>query len=91
MSYNEDMRIYLDNVDITGDLMKQTEVPNLSGGVYPNMGKKWYNLLPIIEKHTELKPFFSSGGLHHLKIEDDPGYEFKAKIILRMCYSARNS
>lgn len=85
------MIILLDDVDITDDIQAQASIPNLSGGVYPNTGTRWFNLIPIIQNHPELTSFFSSGGLHTLKIQDDPGYQFDAKIILRLCYSARNS
>ena len=85
------MKIYLDNIDITEDIQKQTPVPHLSGGVYPNMGTKWYNMLSIVQNHPELATSFSKGGLHSFRIEDAPGYGFSAKVILRLCYSARNS
>ena len=56
------MKIYLDNIDITEDIQKQTPVPHLSGGVYPNMGTKWYNMLSIVQNHPELATSFSKGG-----------------------------
>lgn len=84
------MKIWLDDVDITDDLMAQYKIPNISGGIYPNKGTKWYNLLPIIENHSELKKMFSSGGLHTIKITGEEAFEFKAKIIMRIAYSARN-
>lgn len=85
------MKILLDNVDITADIMKQANIPNLAGGVYPNTGTTWYNLLPIVEAHAELKDLWSKGGLRHLVIQGDASDRFDAKIILRLCYSARNS
>ena len=85
------MKISLDGTDITADIQKQTNIPNLLGGVYPNEGTKWYNFMPIIANHAELKSFFSTGGLHKLEIVDETGTEFDARIILRLTYSARNS
>lgn len=86
------MNYYLDDVDVTADIEKQTKIPNLDGGVYPNARTKWYNLLTIINAYPELKKsFFGKGGLHTFKIIGDAGYEYRAKIILRATYSARNS
>lgn len=85
------MKILLDGVDITADIMAQANIPNLSGGVYPDMGTRWYNLIPIVEKHAELADFFSKGGLHQLSVEGDAGYEFEVRAIFRLCYAARNS
>lgn len=87
------MKFLLDGVDITQDIMKQTNIPSTSGGVYPNMGTKWYNFFPIIQAHqSELGDFFSRGGLHSLQVVGDNGTTvFDVKMILRMCYSARNS
>lgn len=86
------MRYYLDDVDVTADIETQSPIPNLDGGVYPNTRTKWYNLLKIVNAHPELKEsFFGKGGLHTFKIVGDGGYQYDAKIILRMTYSARNS
>lgn len=86
------MNYYLDDVDITADLNAQYRIPNLDGGVYPDGRTKWFNLLPIINKNPQLKDsFFGKGGLHTFKIVGDAGYQYEAKIILRMTYSARNS
>lgn len=85
------MKIFLDSVNITADIQAQTPIPDLQGGVYPNIGTKWYDLIRIVANHGELSNFFSSGGLHRLDIQDDDGSEFNAKMILRLTYSARNS
>lgn len=85
------MNYYLDDIDITADINAQFPLPNLDGGVYPDTRTKWYDLLKIISAHSKLKEsFFSKGGLHTFKIVGDAGYQFEAKIILRMTYSARN-
>lgn len=85
------MKIFLDDVDITNDIQTQTTIPHLQGGVYPNTGTKWYDLIRIVDNHSELSNFFSSGGLHRLDIQDENGGDFTAKIMLRLTYSARNS
>lgn len=86
------MNYYLDDVDITADINAQFPIPNLDGGVYPDVRTKWFNLLKIVNAHPELKEsFFGKGGLHAFKIVGDGGYQYDAKIILRMTYSARNS
>lgn len=85
------MRFTLDDVDITSDIQAQTPISNSNGGIYPNIGTKWYNLIPIVQNHPELSDFFSKGGLRVLKVIDQEGKEFNVKIILRLAYSARNS
>lgn len=86
------MKVLLDGVDITADILKQSPGFNLQGGVFPNASTRWFNFLAIAANHPELKDIiFSQGGLHSLTIEDDPAYTFEAKLILRLCYSARNS
>lgn len=85
------MKILLDGVDITAEILAQADIPNLSGGIYPDSGTRWYNLIPIVAKHPELESFFSKGGLHKLSIQGDAGYEFEARAIFRICYAARNS
>lgn len=86
------MKFYLDGVDITKAIAKQATVADTDGGVYPNDGTKWFDMLAIINQSEELKQndFFGKGGLHVFKVEGDAGYTFTAKIILRMTYSARN-
>lgn len=85
------MKIFLDQIDITSDILSQTNIPNTSGGIFPNAGTKWYNLIPIAANHPELNNLFSTGGLHKLSVESEDGSDFSAKIILRLCYSSRNS
>lgn len=85
------MKFYLDGVDITAAIAKQATVADTDGGVYPNEGTKWFDMLAIInQNHTLQNIFFGRGGLHTFKIQNDAGYQFEAKIILRITYSARN-
>lgn len=84
------MKFYLDGVDITTEINKQATVADTDGGVYPNEGTKWFDMLGIINQKPELADFFGKGGLHVLKIQNDAGYQYDAKIILRATYSARN-
>lgn len=86
------MRFYLDGVDVTEQIAKQAVVSDTDGGVYPDEGTKWFDMLAIINQNESLKAnFFGKGGLHTFKVQNDAGYSFTAKIILRMTYSARNS
>lgn len=86
------MKYLLDNVDITS-LMQMVGAPNDTyGGVYPNDGTKWFDLLYIIDRTPELsREAFQRGGLHTFTIVDDADRVYDAKIILRATYSARNS
>lgn len=84
------MQVLLDNVDITADINKQAVIANTDGGVYPNDRTKWFDLLSIINNHSEFADFFGKGGLHTIKLVGDPGYGFTAKMIIRATYSARN-
>lgn len=85
------MKFFLDGIDITTQIAKQATVADTDGGVYPDDGTKWFDMLAIINQNDTLKDlFFNKGGLHVLKIQNDAGYQFDAKIILRATYSARN-
>lgn len=85
------MRFYLDGIDVTAQMAKQAVVSDTDGGVYPDEGTKWFDMLALVNQNSFLKEkFFSSGGLHVFKIVNDAGYQFDAKIILRMNYTARS-
>lgn len=85
------MRFYLDGVDVSAQIAKQATVSDTDGGVYPDEGTKWFDMLAIINQNPTLKAnFFGKGGLHTFRVEGDAGYGFTAKIILRATYSARN-
>ena len=85
------MKFFLDGIDISAELAKQATIADTDGGVYPDEGTKWFDLLGIINQNPTLQDsFFNKGGLHVLKIQNDAGYQYTAKIILRATYSARN-
>lgn len=83
--------VYLDDVDITSDLNSQYPLPTALGGIFPDAsGRKWWDLLRCINKHSDLKNKFFQGGVHIMKVVSN-GEEFKVKLLLRVNYSARNS
>ena len=85
------MKFFLDGIDVTEQIAKQADVSDTDGGVYPNDGTKWFDMLAIINQNSVLsQQFFSKGGLHTFTIQNDTGFQFDAKIILRATYSARN-
>lgn len=85
------MKFFLDGIEVTDEIAKQAVVADTDGGVYPDDGRKWFDMLSIINQNPLLKEnFFSKGGLHVFTIQNDAGYQFDAKIILRATYSARN-
>lgn len=85
------MKFLLDGIDITAAMNKQYVVADTDGGVYPDNGTKWFDMLAIINQDPTLTElFFNKGGLHTFTVQNDVGYQFDAKIILRATYSARN-
>lgn len=94
--YNRAMAIsvHLDDIDITEDLNRQHKLPaDLYDGVYPgDKRNQYYDLLPCIAAHEELKNnFFENDvGLHRLVIQDTSGAEHTVKLYLSMKYNSRN-
>lgn len=87
--------VFLDDVDITSDLNKQHPLPDgLYDGIYPGKGRnEWFDLLPAIANHKELKDnFFNDGdALHLLTVKSsDTTLEYTVRIYLSMKYNARN-
>lgn len=85
------MKFFLDGIEVTEQINTQAVVSDTDGGVYPNEGTKWFDMLGIINQNPTLKEnFFSKGGLHTFTIQNDAGFQFDAKLILRATYSSRN-
>lgn len=86
--------VFLDDVDITADLNKQFALPaGLYDGIYPGKTRnQWYDLLPAIAAHPELRDnFFNTDDvLHSLVIKTGSDTEYTARIIVSMKYSSRN-
>lgn len=86
------MRYYIDDVDVTAQVNAQFNIPNVNGGVYPDSGTTWFNLLKIVNNTPALKAtFFSKGGLHKFTIQSDNRQDFKVKMLCRSHYSIRNN
>lgn len=88
------IKIFLDSTDITADLNAQYPLPNsVSEGVFPDYSRsKWWDLLPAISAHQELRySFFNDDvGVHTLKVEDTNGQSMNVRILLRTKYTSRN-
>lgn len=80
-------RIILDGVDITSDLQQQAAVDTVEDFV-PS-GSQWFNLLPIIAKHSSLKESFFTSNIHTLAIQSD-SMASSAKMFIKAKYTARN-
>lgn len=86
------MRYCIDDVDVTESINHQFNVPNVDGGVYPDAGTTWFDLLKVVNDTPALKnTFFSKGGLHKFTIKSESGQDFDIKMLSRSHYSVRNS
>lgn len=88
------IQIFLDDVNITADLNKQYALPaSVTDGVYPDRSRaKWWDLLPAINAHNELRTnFFNDDvGVHTLTVTDTNGHHMSVRVLLRMRYTSRN-
>lgn len=88
------LQIFLDDIDITADLNAQHRLPaGLYDGVYPGKGRnEWFDLLPVISNHPELKRNFfnDNNAIHCLTITNPDNRETTVRVLLSMKYSSRN-
>lgn len=88
------IKVFLDNTDITADLNAQYALPeSANAGIFPDRSRsKWWDLLPAINAHAELKDTFFNNdtAVHALTIEDTNGQTFTVRVLLRTKYTSRN-
>lgn len=87
-------KIFLDDIDITADLAAQYALPATNtAGVYPDRTRStWWDLLPAINNHVELRESFfnDSTGVHSLTFQDTQGEPVIVKVLMRTKYTSRN-
>lgn len=85
------LRIAIDGVDVTSEILKGFEQYQYTpGAFFPSEGDTWLDLLRVITGNDTLKRTFFTAGVHRLQITDDSGGAQSAKIWLKSKYSTRN-